>query len=132
MYRTIRTILRYDTIHTIHTLNRTIHEYLRYADTIQNFLQTIRYVSYDTYRVSYDIDNYAPSYNLKKINKRKIIWIVLYVKFMIVLYVIRLLKTTIMGFRTIINFTCIVRHWKSETYSYLLLQIYQNLSFKLK
>ena len=47
-----RTIFRYDTIHTIHTLYRTIHEHLRYADTIQNFLHTIRYVSYDT-------DNYA-------------------------------------------------------------------------
>ena len=34
MYRTIRMILRYDMIHTIHTLYRTIHEYLRYADTI--------------------------------------------------------------------------------------------------
>ena len=45
MYRTIHTILRYDTIHTIHTLYRTIHEHLRYADTIQNFLHTIRYVS---------------------------------------------------------------------------------------
>ena len=59
MYRTIRMILRYDTIHTIRTLYRTIHEHLRYADTIQNFLHTIRYVSYDTYRVSYDTDNYA-------------------------------------------------------------------------
>ena len=58
MYRTIHTILRYDTIHTIHTLYRTIHEYLRYADTIRNFLHTIRYVSYDTYRVLYDTDNY--------------------------------------------------------------------------
>ena len=28
IYRTIHTILRYDTIHTIHTLYRTIHEYL--------------------------------------------------------------------------------------------------------
>ena len=46
------TILRYDTIHTIHTLYRTIHEHLRYTDTIQNFLHTIRYVSYNT-------DNYA-------------------------------------------------------------------------
>ena len=45
MYRTIRTILRYDTIHTIHTLYHTIHEHLRYADMIQNFLHTIRYVS---------------------------------------------------------------------------------------
>ena len=34
MYRTIRTILRNNTIHTIHTLYRTIHEHLRYADTI--------------------------------------------------------------------------------------------------
>ena len=59
MYRMIRTILRYDTIHTIHTLYRTIHEHLRYADMIHNFLHTIRYVSYDTYRVSYDTDNYA-------------------------------------------------------------------------
>jgi len=52
MYRTIRTILRYDTIHTIHILYCTIHEYLRYVDTIQKFLHTIRYVSYD-------IDNYG-------------------------------------------------------------------------
>ena len=28
MYRTIRTIIRYDTIHTIRTLYRTIHEHL--------------------------------------------------------------------------------------------------------
>ena len=40
MYRTIRTILRYDTIHTIHTLYRTIYEHLRY----QTF-----YAQYDTY-----------------------------------------------------------------------------------
>ena len=45
MYRMIRMILRYDTIHTIHTLYHTIHEHLQYADTIQNFLHTIRYVS---------------------------------------------------------------------------------------
>ena len=54
MYR----MIRYDTIHTIRILYRTIHEHLRYADTIQNFLHTIRYVSYDTYSVSYDTDNY--------------------------------------------------------------------------
>ena len=59
MYRTIRTILRYDTIHMIRTLYRTIYEHLRYADTIQNFLYTIRYISYDMYRVSYDTNNYA-------------------------------------------------------------------------
>ena len=46
MYRMIRMILRYDTIHTIHTLYHTIHEHLQYADTIQNFLHTIRYVSH--------------------------------------------------------------------------------------
>ena len=64
MYRTIRTILRYDTIHTIYTLYRTIHEHLQYADTIRNLLPTIRYVAYDTYRVSYDTDNYAFNYNI--------------------------------------------------------------------
>ena len=48
MYRTIHTILRYDTIHTIHTLYCTIYEYLQYADMIHNFLYTIRYISYDT------------------------------------------------------------------------------------
>ena len=51
MYHMIRTILRYDTIHMIHTLYRIIHEHLRYADTIQNFLHTIQYVSYNTYRI---------------------------------------------------------------------------------
>ena len=61
MYHTIRMILRYDTIHTICTLYHTIHEHLRYADTIQNFLHTIRYVSYNTYRISYDTDNYDRS-----------------------------------------------------------------------
>ena len=59
MYRTIHTILRYNTIHTICTRHCTIYEHLRYADTIQNFLHTIQYVSYDTYRVSYDTNNYA-------------------------------------------------------------------------
>ena len=59
MYCTICTILRYDTIHTIYTLYRTIHEHLQYADMIRNFLHTIRYVSYDTYRVSYDANNYV-------------------------------------------------------------------------
>ena len=43
MYRMIRSILQYNTIHTIHILYRTIHEYLRYANTIQNFLHTIQY-----------------------------------------------------------------------------------------
>ena len=47
MYRTIRTILRYDTIYTIHTLYCTIYEYLRYADTIRNFLHTI-HIAYRT------------------------------------------------------------------------------------
>ena len=42
MYHTIRMILRYDTIHTIQSLYHTIYEYLRYADTIRNFLHTIR------------------------------------------------------------------------------------------
>ena len=59
MYRTIRMILRYDTIYMIRTLYRTIHEHLQYADTIHNFLHTIRYISYDTYRISYNTDNYA-------------------------------------------------------------------------
>ena len=57
MYRTIRMILRYDTIHTICTLYRTIHEHLRYANTIKNFLHRIRYVSYDT-------DNYDVTFLL--------------------------------------------------------------------
>ena len=39
MYCTIRMIVRYNTIHTIRTLYRTIHEHLRYADIIRNFLQ---------------------------------------------------------------------------------------------
>ena len=41
MYCMIRTILRYDTIHMICTLYRTIHEHLRYVNMIQNFLHTI-------------------------------------------------------------------------------------------
>ena len=61
MYRTIRTILRYDKIHTIRTLYRTIHEHLPYADTIQNFLHTIRYVSYNT-------DNYGPQFHTTGVN----------------------------------------------------------------
>ena len=36
MYRTIR----YNTIHMILTLYRTIHEHLRYTDTIRNFFHT--------------------------------------------------------------------------------------------
>ena len=48
MYRTIRMILRYDTIYMIHTLYLTIHEYLQYADMIRNFLHMKRYVLYDT------------------------------------------------------------------------------------
>ena len=39
MYRTIRIIVQYNTIHTIRTLYRTIHKYLRYTDKIWNFLQ---------------------------------------------------------------------------------------------
>ena len=58
-YDTYNFTIRYDTIHTICTLYRTIHEYLRYADMIQNFLHTIRYISYDTYHELYDTDNYA-------------------------------------------------------------------------
>ena len=38
MYCMICTILRYDTIYTMRTLYRTIHEHLRYADMIRNFL----------------------------------------------------------------------------------------------
>ena len=59
MYCMIRTVLRYDTIHMICTLYRTIHEHLRYVNKIQNFLHTIQYISYDTYCVSYNIDNYG-------------------------------------------------------------------------
>ena len=44
MYHTIRTILQYGTIHTIRTPYLTIHKHLRYANTIRNFLHTIRYV----------------------------------------------------------------------------------------
>ena len=58
MYHTIRTILQYDTIYMIRILYHTIHVHLQYADMIQNFLHTIRYVLYDMYRVSYDTDNY--------------------------------------------------------------------------
>ena len=43
MYRTVRTILQYDMIYTIHILYRTIHEHLRYVDTIRNFLHRIQY-----------------------------------------------------------------------------------------
>ena len=64
MYCMIRTILRYDTIHMIRILYRTIYEHLRYADTIQNFLHTIQYVLYDTYCVSYDTNNYGRNNNL--------------------------------------------------------------------
>ena len=46
MYRTIHTILRYNTIHTTRTLYHTIHKHLRYADMIHNFLHTKRYVSH--------------------------------------------------------------------------------------
>ena len=45
MYSMICMISQYYTIHTIHTLYHTIHEHLQYADTIRNFLHTIRYVS---------------------------------------------------------------------------------------
>ena len=48
MYRTIYMILQYDIIHMVHALYRTIHEYLRCVDTIQNVLYTIRYVLYNT------------------------------------------------------------------------------------
>ena len=34
-----------------------IYEHLRYALKTRNFLYMIRYVLYDTYRVSYDSDN---------------------------------------------------------------------------
>ena len=44
MYHTILTILQYDMIHTLY---RTIHEYLRYADIIRKFLHTIR-IAYRT------------------------------------------------------------------------------------
>ena len=45
MYRMICMILRYDMIYTIRILYHTIYEHLRYANTIRNFLHTIRYVS---------------------------------------------------------------------------------------
>ncbi|KAL0012392.1 hypothetical protein SO802_007500 [Lithocarpus litseifolius] len=46
MYRTVRTILRYDTIHTIRTLYRTIHEYIRRYHTELFTHDTIRVVRY--------------------------------------------------------------------------------------
>ena len=52
MYRTICTILRYDMIHTICIMYRTIYEHLRYADMIWNFLHMIPYILDDT-------DNYV-------------------------------------------------------------------------
>ena len=63
MYCIIRMILRYDTIHTMRTLHRMIHEHLQYTETIQNFLHTIQYISYDMYRVSYDTNNYGTIYD---------------------------------------------------------------------
>ena len=59
LYDTYNFTIRYDTIHMIRILYRTIYEHLRYADMIRNFLHTIRYVSYDTYRESYDANNYV-------------------------------------------------------------------------
>ena len=59
MYRTIHTILRYDTIHTICTLYRTIHEHLQYTDTIQNFF----YTRYNTYRYCTILTPMVPSTN---------------------------------------------------------------------
>ena len=47
MYRTIHTIFRYDTIHTIRTLYRTIHEHLRYGTFYT------RYDTYHTIRIAY-------------------------------------------------------------------------------
>ena len=46
MYRTIHMILQYDMIYTIYTIYHTIHEHLRYADTIQIFLHTIHIMYY--------------------------------------------------------------------------------------
>ena len=48
IYRSICTILQYDTIHMIRTLHRLIHEHLQYTLTICNFLHTIQYVLYNT------------------------------------------------------------------------------------
>ena len=52
MYHIVRMISRYNTIYTIRTLYHTIHEHLRYADMIRNFLHMIPYISDDT-------DNYG-------------------------------------------------------------------------
>ena len=46
MYYMTCIILQYDTIHMIRTLYHTIYKHLRYADTIKNFLHTIRYISH--------------------------------------------------------------------------------------
>ena len=66
----------YDTydfmIYTICTLYHTIHEHLRYANTIWNILHTIRYISYDTYRVSYNTDNYTPDIVSKVLHVPKV------------------------------------------------------------
>ena len=52
-------ILRYDTIHMIHTLYCIIYEHLQYTDTIRNFFHMIQYILYDTYSESYDTNNYV-------------------------------------------------------------------------
>ena len=61
-------ILRYDTIYTIHTLYRTIHEHLQYADTIQYFLHMIR-IAYRTILTTIFKTIIAYSYWLLKTHK---------------------------------------------------------------
>ena len=91
MYRTIRIILRYDTIHKICILYSTIHEHLRYADTIRIFFHMIQYISYDTYHVLYDTDNYTFQYYL---------WVLLYY-FNLLLFLSIVLSTNFFNFSKI-------------------------------
>ena len=55
MYHTICTILRYDTIYMLCTLYRTIYKhFLCLYDT--------KFCTHNTYRVSYNVDNYGLSF----------------------------------------------------------------------
>ena len=122
----IRTILRYDTIHTIYTQYRTIYKHLRYANIIWNFLHKIWYLSYRTYgqqclRVSED-QNKLTGYQVCEILR----YMILIVIFLHLVYILtkNLILKHLSIYRTI---RTILQYYTIHTIRTLYRTIYEHL-----
>ena len=133
IYYMIRTILRYDTIHTIYTQYRTIYKHLRYANIIWNFLHKIWYLSYRTYgqqclRVSED-QNKLTGYQVCEILRYMILIVIfLHLVYIFFFWVFIILRSL---YRTWINCICCWGYCSSSSHNKVM-EFMRNRSFILQ